>query len=316
MLKINNLQKSVPSHNYIGTMGQISNKVGQIPFSLVERYSSYDSNFVYFLFMEFGIETARRVVDDYALGAIDHKTILWNITPDGRVYGGKVIGFDTNGRIKNPWLESMMATHSYEDISLMGWYVRETGFNNDVTSISDFLSPDLGTGDLTYRFVETPSLFGLHLIKTYPDRPIALTETHRAALIGAAIQPELNWMATGCSVRDMDVNILRPLKGKSMVVFPSNHSYYDWRKLAKNVDWCNIIVSDLTNDVSGDWICDIGDLLLSDYRGNSCDITSSETTTEQVITVEISPSQRALNDMIERNPSIGLLVSKLSLEVA
>jgi hypothetical protein len=54
----------------------------------------------------------------------------------------------------------------------MGWYVRETGFNNDVTSISDFLSPDLGTGDLTYRFVETPSLFGLHLLKHTPTDPL------------------------------------------------------------------------------------------------------------------------------------------------
>jgi hypothetical protein len=228
----------------------------------------------------------------------------------------KVIAFDTNGNIKNPWLESMIPTLSCDDLSLAGWYCKETGFKNDVISVSDFLSPDLGTGDLPYIYKETPSLFGLHLIKTYPNRPIAVTETHRAALIGYALQPSMNWMATGCNVRDMDVNILRPLKGKSMVVFPSNHSYYDWRKLANEVDWCNIIVSDLTNDVSGDWICDIGDLLLSDYRGNSCDITSSETTTEQVITVEISPSQRALNDMIERNPSIGLLVEKLSLEVA
>jgi hypothetical protein len=199
---------------------------------------------------------------------------------------------------------------------LAGWYVRETGFQNDVISVSDFLSPDLGTGDLPYIYKETPSLFGLHLLKTYPDRPIALTETHRAALIGAALQPEMNWMATGCSVRDMDINILRPLKGKSMVVFPSNHSYYDWRKLAKKVDWCNIIVSDMMENTSTDWVQDIGDYLLADYRGNSCDITSSETTTEQVITVEISPSQRALNDLIARNPSIGLLVSKLSLEVA
>jgi hypothetical protein len=77
-----------------------------------------------FLFMEFGIETARRVVDDYALGAIDHKTICWNIGTDGRVYGGKVIAFDTNGKIKNPWIESMMATLSYDDVSLAGWYVK------------------------------------------------------------------------------------------------------------------------------------------------------------------------------------------------
>jgi hypothetical protein len=95
-----------------------------IQFKLVQKYASYNSDFCEFLAMEFDVDTAKRVVDDYALGAIDHKTILWNITPDGRVYGGKVIGFDTNGRIKNPWLESMMATHSYEDISLMGWYVK------------------------------------------------------------------------------------------------------------------------------------------------------------------------------------------------
>jgi hypothetical protein len=110
----------------------------------------------------------------------------------------------------------------------------------------------------------------------------------------------MNWMATGCNVRDMDVNILRPLKGKSMVVFPSNHDYYDWRKLARHVDWCNLVISDMMENTSTDWVQDIGDLLLlADYRGNSCDITSSETTTEQVITVEISPSQRALNDMID-----------------
>jgi hypothetical protein len=136
-----------------------------------------------------------------------------------------------------------------------------------------FFLPIWVRATLPYIYKETPSLFGLHLIKTYPNRPIALTETHRAALIGYASNLNMNWLATGCSVRDMDVKYSATVKGKSMVVFPSNHSYYDWRKLAKNVDWCNIIVSDLTNDVSGDWICDIGDLLLSDYRGNSCDIS-------------------------------------------
>jgi hypothetical protein len=293
----------------------MTTQTNMIPFSLVEKYSSYNSDFCEFLVMEFDADTAKRVVSDYALGSIDGKTICWNITPDGKVLGGQVIAFDTNGRVKNPWLESMMPTHSYEDISLMGWYVRETGFNNDVTSISDFLSPDLGTGDLAYRFVETPSLFGLHLIKTYPNRPIAVTETHRAALIGYALQPSMNWLATGCNVMDMDINILRPLKGKSMVVFPTNHDYYDWQKLARQVDWCNLVISDMMESTSTDWVQDVGDYLLADYRANSCDMSAPTTATEQVIEVQVSPSQRALNDMIERNPSIGLLVSKLSLEV-
>jgi hypothetical protein len=59
-----------------------------IPFSLVERYASYNSNFVYFLTMEFGIETARRVVDDYALGAIDQRSYCWNIP---RMAGSMVV---------------------------------------------------------------------------------------------------------------------------------------------------------------------------------------------------------------------------------
>jgi hypothetical protein len=60
-----------------------------IPFELVQKYASYNSDFVEFLVMEFGGDVAKRVVSDYALGAIDHKTILWNITPDGKVLGGR-----------------------------------------------------------------------------------------------------------------------------------------------------------------------------------------------------------------------------------
>jgi hypothetical protein len=284
-----------------------------IPFSLVERYASYNSNFVYFLFMEFGIETARRVVDDYALGAIDHKTILWNIGTDGRVLGGKVIGFDTNGRIKNPWLESMMATHSYEDISLMGWYVRETGFQNDVMSVSDFLSPDLGTADLPYKVIERASLFGLHLLKMYHQRPIALTESPKSALIGYALQPQMNWLATG-DVKDMDINILRPLKGKRVMVFPTNHSYYDWLKVAKQVDFCQIVVSDMMEGYKSDWLRDIGDLLLDDFRRNGEQVKTKQESKSAII-VEISPKQRILNNLIASNPSIGELVSNLNLQI-
>jgi hypothetical protein len=72
----------------------------------------------------------------------------------------------------------------------------------------------------------------------------------------------------------------------------------------------------MMEDFQTEWIQDIGDILLADYRGNSCDISEPNTATEQVIEVQVSPSQKALNDMIERNPSIGLLVEKLSLEVA
>jgi hypothetical protein len=75
---------------------------------------------------------------------------------------------------------------------------------------------------------------------------------------------------------DMDVNILRPLKGKSMVVFPTNHDYYDWQKLARQVDWCNLVISDMMESTSTDWVQDVGDYLLADYRANSCDMSAAD----------------------------------------
>ena len=44
--------------------------------------------------MEFGADIAKRIVDDYALGNIDGKTILWNIGTDGKVFGGQIIGYN------------------------------------------------------------------------------------------------------------------------------------------------------------------------------------------------------------------------------
>jgi hypothetical protein len=86
-----------------------------IPFSLVEKYASYNSDFVEFLCMEFGGDIAKRVVMTMHWAAIDHKPYFGISPPMAMVLGGKVIAFDTNGRVKNPWLESMIPTLSSDD---------------------------------------------------------------------------------------------------------------------------------------------------------------------------------------------------------
>jgi hypothetical protein len=263
--------------------------------------------------MEFGIETARRVVDDYALGAIDGKVICWNISTDGVVNGGMVINYDKRGHIENGWRDNLSKSLSLTDASTLDWYTKETGYNNDIQSISDFLSPDLGTGDLPYKVIERPCLFGLHLLKMYPEKPIAITESLKSALIGYALQPQMNWLATG-DVKDVDLNILRPLKGKRVMVFPTNHSYYDWLKVAKQVDFCQIVVSDMMEGYKSDWLRDIGDLLLDDFRRNGEQVKTKQESKSAII-VEISPKQRILNNLIASNPSIGELVSNLNLQI-
>jgi hypothetical protein len=124
----------------------------------------------------------------------------------------------------------------------------------------------------------------------------------------------MNWLATG-DVKDMDINILRPLKGKRVMVFPTNHSYYDWLKVAKQVDFCQIVVSDMMEGYKSDWLRDIGDLLLDDFRRNGEQVTPTKKEPQPAIVVQISPKQRILNDMIASNPAIGTLVSNLNLQI-
>jgi hypothetical protein len=232
---------------------------------------------------------------------------------DGEIYGGKVINFDRQGHIENGWRDNLSKSLSLTDASTLDWYTKETGYNNDIQSISDFLSPDLGTADLPYKVIERASLFGLHLLKMYHQRPIALTESPKSALIGYALQPQMNWLATG-DVKDMDINILRPLKGKRVMVFPTNHSYYDWLKVAKQVDFCQIVVSDMMEGYQSESMRDIGDVLLDDFRRNGEQVKTKQESKSAII-VEISPKQRILNNLIASNPSIGELVSNLNLQI-
>jgi hypothetical protein len=54
-----------------------------------------------------------------------------------------VINFDRQGHIENGWRDNLSKSLSLTDASTLDWYTKETGYNNDIQSISDFLSPDL-----------------------------------------------------------------------------------------------------------------------------------------------------------------------------
>jgi hypothetical protein len=98
--------------------------INTIPFEIVEKYASYNSDFVEFLCMEFGADVAKRIVDDYALGNIDGKTILWNIGTHGEVYGGQVIGYNRQGYIRNDWRDNLITVNPH--LMLMVCYLDGT----------------------------------------------------------------------------------------------------------------------------------------------------------------------------------------------
>ena len=83
----------------------------------------------------------------------------------------------------------------------------------------------------------------------------------------------------------------------------------------KDVDWCHISVSHIMQDFQTEWMQDIGDILLSDYRQNGGDLSTPKEEPQQVIEVQVSPRQKALQTIIEQNPSVGILIEKFELEV-
>lgn len=159
-------------------------------------------------------------------------------------------------------------------------------------------------------------LFGLHLINKF-DKPIAVVESEKSAFICSMIDNRFLWLAIG-GKSQLSEERLRPIKNRRIILHPDNDGIQEWTKKADELNrrGFNIKVSQFVANHAVEPTDDIADILMRERKPIAADVSEPTTKTEQVIEVEISPRQRALNDMIERNPSIGLLVEKLSLEVA
>lgn len=93
-----------------------------------------------------------------------------------------------------------------------------------------------------------PCLFGEHLANEYPDKPIALVESEKTAIISSLYFPEFNWLATG-GKGSLNYEKLKPLLSKRIVLFPDLDAYTEWRKYASNLSSnFNISVSEYLFD--------------------------------------------------------------------
>jgi hypothetical protein len=93
--------------------------------------------------------------------------------------------------------------------------------------------------------------------------------------------------------------------------------FTEWTKKADelNKHGFTIKVSQFVANHATEPTDDICDILMRERKPITADLSEDNTQDDKVITVDISPQQKSLNHMIEQNPSIGLLVNKLDLEV-
>jgi hypothetical protein len=89
--------------------------------------------------------------------------------------------------------------------------------------------------------------FGEHLLKFYPNKPIAIVEAEKTAVIGSIIFDNYNWLAAG-NLNGLNVEKSRVLQNKNVVLYPDAGCFDKWEKKSiqiKSQIFCNIKTSSL-----------------------------------------------------------------------
>ncbi len=185
----------------------------------------------------------KRVLEDYKVGVTKaHDTIFFQIDTYGRCRTGKIMKYDiaTGHRIKDEntpgritWVHSVMKA----------------------------------ARQLPADWQLTQCLFGEHLLLRHPDRPVALVESEKTAIICATLMPKILWLATG-GKSQLSEQRLSILAGRHVTAFPDIDAYAEWSdKLSKlstpnlHITVSNVLEREATPDDRAAHI-DIADWLL------------------------------------------------------
>lgn len=157
-------------------------------------------------------------MQDYRIDSIDNCIIWWQIDRDGVVRTGKVMKYLANGH------------RDKSDIFPVTWAHKHRRLKDQ------FKGEEL-----------KQCLFGEHLLTKYPDKPVALVESEKTAVIMSRIYPETLWLATGGSQGIKSDERLAPLHGRKVLLIPDNGQYWNWKRTADKYGW--MITDSLEKDV-------------------------------------------------------------------
>lgn len=169
-------------------------------------FKHYQNNhFVGYLNTLFGFEITNTLLKTYPVGTSKYwqgATVFWQVDAQGNTRTGKIMLYNptTGKRVKEPH-NCITWTHSV---------LKQPDFNLK------------------------QCLFGEHLITTCPDKPIAIVESEKTAIIASVYMPEFNWLATG-GAQNLNKEMFSPLQGKKIVLFPDVNQYHKWKQKATGI---------------------------------------------------------------------------------
>lgn len=198
-----------------------------VPFYLVEKSESTQSNFVSFLSTLFTDGAIiQSLCQRYNIGATKQREVIfWQVDELNNVRSGKVMQYDpTNGKRSKTqttdWIHSRMIK---------------------AKQLNDF--------NLIQCF------FGQHLLSSNPSATVAIVESEKTAIIASGLMPNLIWLAAG-SLHGLNIEKCKCLKGRNVIFFPDLSKQQTNRMTAFEV-WsakaieisrahgCKVVVSDL-----------------------------------------------------------------------
>ncbi len=174
-----------------------------IPFKQFKStLDNYDRNpFVQFLLGLFWdcIEEIESVLKMYFVGAFEDYTCLPYIDAQGRICRAKLIRFNqaTGRRLKG----------EFDTSSLPAKLKLKEDFN--------------------YKQI----FFGEHLLTKYPDKPIAIVESEKSAIIAALCFPEFVWLGSG-SKQWLKAERLHRLGTRQIVLYPDADGFESWQRVS------------------------------------------------------------------------------------
>ena len=191
---------------------------------------SSQNHFMTYLKCLFGEVVAEELRLKYLIGTSRHRfskvvdypgyistpgaTVFWQIDEQFRVRYGKVMLYDPNigKRIKDPF-NHVIGAH---------WLIS-------------------GLKAMNYEQV----FFGQHLLNEHPEKPVAIVESEKTAIIASFFMPQYNWIATGGKngAKWGEYAVYKVLKGREVIIFPDfgkagkdgKTPFMKWKEIANHI---------------------------------------------------------------------------------
>ena len=165
-----------------------------------------ENHFIQYLSTLFDQGTISSLIDQYNIGTSKYwkgAIVFWQQDIQGKYRAGKIMLYDplSGRRVKNG------------KGSMIQWV-------HKVIGLSDF--------ELSQCF------FGEHLLMDHNNKPVAIVESEKTAIIAAAFFPKLIWLATGGS-QTLSEKIAKVLEFKTVILFPDLEVYDNWKKKAESI---------------------------------------------------------------------------------